>query len=104
MRPATETAANAGASHTELRSHAPDRTRRRERGSAGRRRGWTVLKIVAMLIIGGLVLFAVGFAWMTTADIDTTFWTLVCMVMLSRLGLAYFIGLCVFFYKRVLSR
>ncbi len=55
MRPATETAANAGASHTELRSHAPDRTRRRERGSAGRRRGWTVLKIVAMLIIGGLV-------------------------------------------------
>ena len=55
MRPATETTANAGASHTELRSHAPDRTRRRERGSAGRRRGWTVLKIVAMLIIGGLV-------------------------------------------------
>jgi EmrB/QacA subfamily drug resistance transporter len=41
------------------------------------------------MIIGGLVLFAGGFAWMTTADIDTTFWTLVCMVMLSRLGLGF---------------
>jgi EmrB/QacA subfamily drug resistance transporter len=41
------------------------------------------------MIIGGLVLFAAGFAWMTTADVDTTFWTLVCMVMLSRLGLGF---------------
>ena len=35
------------------------------------------------------VLSAAGFAWMTTADIDTTFWTLVCMVMVSRLGLGF---------------
>ncbi len=28
-------------------------------------------------------------AWMTTADIDTTFLTLVCMVMVSRLGLGF---------------
>ena len=41
------------------------------------------------MIIGGLLLFAAGFAWMTVADIDTTFWTLVCMVMLSRLGLGF---------------
>ena len=41
------------------------------------------------MIIGGLILFAAGFAWMTTADIDTTFWTLVCMVMVSRLGLGF---------------
>lgn len=41
------------------------------------------------MIIGGLLLFAAGFAWMVTADIDTTFWTLVCMVMLSRLGLGF---------------
>jgi EmrB/QacA subfamily drug resistance transporter len=41
------------------------------------------------MIIGGLLLFAAGFAWMVAADIDTTFWTLVCMVMLSRLGLGF---------------
>jgi EmrB/QacA subfamily drug resistance transporter len=43
----------------------------------------------SIMIIGGLVLFAGGFAWMTVADIDTTFWTLVCMVMVSRLGLGF---------------
>ena len=41
------------------------------------------------MIIGGLILFAAGFAWMTTADVDTTFWTLVSMVMVSRLGLGF---------------
>ena len=39
------------------------------------------------MIIVGLLLFALGFAWMTLADIDTTFWTLVAMIMVSRLGL-----------------
>ncbi|MGZ5912148.1 MAG: DHA2 family efflux MFS transporter permease subunit [Reyranella sp.] len=39
------------------------------------------------MIIFGLLLFTAGFALMTTADIDTTFWTLVGMVMVSRLGL-----------------
>ncbi|MCA0305331.1 MAG: DHA2 family efflux MFS transporter permease subunit [Proteobacteria bacterium] len=39
------------------------------------------------MIIVGLLLFALGFAWMTVADIDTTFWTLVAMIMVSRLGL-----------------
>jgi len=33
-------------------------------------------KTVIGLIIIGLLLFATGFAWMTTADVDTTFWTL----------------------------
>jgi len=41
------------------------------------------------MIIGGLLLFFAGFAWMVTADIDTTFWTLVAMVMVSRLGLGF---------------
>jgi EmrB/QacA subfamily drug resistance transporter len=43
----------------------------------------------ATMIIGGLLLFALGFVWMTAADVDTTFWTLVGMVMLSRLGLGF---------------
>src|SRR4029077_6853015 len=43
----------------------------------------------ATMIIVGLLLFATGFAWMTVADVDTTFWTLVGMVMLSRVGLAF---------------
>ena len=43
----------------------------------------------ATMIIAGLLLFATGFAWMTTADVNTTFWTLVGMVMLSRLGLGF---------------
>jgi DHA2 family multidrug resistance protein len=41
------------------------------------------------MIIGGLLLFSVGFALMCTADVDTTFWTLVSMVMVSRLGLGF---------------
>ena len=41
------------------------------------------------MIIGGLVLFALGFALMVAADADTTFWTLVGMVMVSRLGLGF---------------
>ncbi|WP_421996067.1 DHA2 family efflux MFS transporter permease subunit [Reyranella sp.] len=43
----------------------------------------------ATMIIAGLLLFATGFAWMVTADVNTTFWTLVGMVMLSRLGLGF---------------
>ncbi|MCW5733030.1 MAG: DHA2 family efflux MFS transporter permease subunit [Enhydrobacter sp.] len=39
------------------------------------------------MIIAGLLLFAIGFALMCMADVDTTFWTLVGMVMVSRLGL-----------------
>jgi len=41
------------------------------------------------MIIGGLLLFSAGFALMAMADIDTTFWTLVGMVMVSRLGLGF---------------
>jgi hypothetical protein len=41
----------------------------------------------SVMIIIGLLLFATGFAWMTVADVDTTFWTLVAMIMVSRLGL-----------------
>ncbi len=41
------------------------------------------------MIIGGLLLFTAGFALMCTADVDTTFWTLVGMVMVSRLGLGF---------------
>ena len=41
------------------------------------------------MIIFGLLLFSAGFALMTMADIDTTFWTLVGMVMVSRLGLGF---------------
>src|SRR3954471_23792370 len=41
----------------------------------------------SVMIIIGLLLFAAGFAWMTVADVDTTFWTLVAMIMVSRLGL-----------------
>jgi MFS transporter, DHA2 family, multidrug resistance protein len=41
------------------------------------------------MIIGGLLLFSAGFALMAVADIDTTFWTLVGMVMVSRLGLGF---------------
>jgi EmrB/QacA subfamily drug resistance transporter len=41
------------------------------------------------MIIGGLLLFSLGFALMAMADIDTTFWTLVGMVMVSRLGLGF---------------
>ena len=41
------------------------------------------------MIIGGLLLFSAGFALMCMADVDTTFWTLVGMVMVSRLGLGF---------------
>jgi hypothetical protein len=41
------------------------------------------------MIIGGLLLFSLGFAFMCTADVSTTFWTLVGMVMVSRLGLGF---------------
>jgi MFS transporter, DHA2 family, multidrug resistance protein len=41
------------------------------------------------MIIGGLLLFALGFWWMVGADVDTTFWTLVGMIMVSRLGLGF---------------
>ncbi|MDP1752444.1 MAG: MFS transporter, partial [Reyranella sp.] len=43
----------------------------------------------SFMIIGGLVLFALGFGLMVGADADTTFWTLVGMVMVSRLGLGF---------------
>ncbi|CAN5688805.1 MFS transporter [soil metagenome] len=43
----------------------------------------------SVMIIAGLLLFATGFAWMTVADVDTTFWTLVAMIMVSRLGLGF---------------
>jgi DHA2 family multidrug resistance protein len=43
----------------------------------------------SFMIIGGLVLFAAGFALMVGADANTTFWTLVGMVMVSRLGLGF---------------
>ena len=41
------------------------------------------------MIIGGLLLFAIGFALLAMADVDTTFWTLVWMIMVSRLGLGF---------------
>src|SRR5947207_8301497 len=41
------------------------------------------------MIIAGLLLFAAGFALMCTADIETTFWTLVGMVLVSVLGLGF---------------
>src|SRR6476620_7761286 len=43
----------------------------------------------SVMIIVGLLLFSAGFAWMTLADVDTTFWTMVAMIMLSRLGLGF---------------
>jgi DHA2 family multidrug resistance protein len=41
------------------------------------------------MIGGGLLLFALGFVLMVGADVDTTFWTLVGMIMVSRLGLGF---------------
>jgi EmrB/QacA subfamily drug resistance transporter len=43
----------------------------------------------SFMIVGGLLLFAAGFALMVGADANTTFWTLVGMVMVSRLGLGF---------------
>jgi len=41
------------------------------------------------MIIAGLLLFTTGFVFMCTADVNTTFWTLVSFVMISRLGLGF---------------
>jgi MFS transporter, DHA2 family, multidrug resistance protein len=41
------------------------------------------------MIIAGLLLFTTGFTFMCTADVATTFWTLVSFVMISRLGLGF---------------
>jgi hypothetical protein len=41
------------------------------------------------MIIAGLLLFTTGFVFMRTADVETTFWTLVSFVMISRLGLGF---------------
>ena len=41
------------------------------------------------MIIVGLLLFTTGFMFMCTADVATTFWTLVSFVMISRLGLGF---------------
>ena len=41
------------------------------------------------MIIGGLLLFSAGFALMCQADVNTTFWSLVGMIMISRLGLGF---------------
>jgi EmrB/QacA subfamily drug resistance transporter len=41
------------------------------------------------MIIAGLLLFTTGFMFMCTADVATTFWTLVSFVMISRLGLGF---------------
>jgi len=43
----------------------------------------------AGMIAGGLVLFSAGFATMSTADVDTAFWTLAGIFMISRLGLGF---------------
>ena len=43
----------------------------------------------SFMIMGGLVLFALGFLLMVGADVDTTFWTLVGLIMVSRLGLGF---------------
>jgi hypothetical protein len=39
--------------------------------------------------MGGLVIFAVGFHFMSLADVNTVFWTLVFVTMISRLGLGF---------------
>ena len=43
----------------------------------------------ALMIMGGLLVFALGFAMLSAADADTTFWTLACVTMVSRLGLGF---------------
>jgi predicted MFS family arabinose efflux permease len=43
----------------------------------------------ALMIIGGLLVFAFGFAIMSKTDADTTFWTLAGITMVSRLGLGF---------------
>lgn len=43
----------------------------------------------ALMIMGGLILFAIGFHFMSLADVNTVFWTLVLVTMISRLGLGF---------------
>jgi EmrB/QacA subfamily drug resistance transporter len=43
----------------------------------------------ALMIVGGLLLFALGFHFMSDADVNTTFWTLAGITMMSRLGLGF---------------
>jgi len=43
----------------------------------------------ALMIIGGLLIFALGFHLMSDADVNTTFWVLAGITMMSRLGLGF---------------
>ena len=43
----------------------------------------------ALMVMGGLLIFAYGFHLMSGADVDTTFWTLAGITMMSRLGLGF---------------
>jgi MFS transporter, DHA2 family, multidrug resistance protein len=43
----------------------------------------------ALMIFGGLLLFALGFLIMSGADANTTFWTMAGVTMISRLGLGF---------------
>lgn len=42
-----------------------------------------------LMIMGGLLLFCLGFLVMSVADADSTFWTLAGVTMISRLGLGF---------------
>ncbi|QQS14833.1 MAG: DHA2 family efflux MFS transporter permease subunit [Rhodospirillales bacterium] len=43
----------------------------------------------ALMIMGGLLTFAAGFVALAGADVDTTFWTLAVVTLVSRLGLGF---------------
>ena len=43
----------------------------------------------AVMITGGLLLFSLGFVLMAGADSETTFWSMVVLVIVSRLGLGF---------------
>ena len=43
----------------------------------------------ALMIMCGLLVYALGLVMMSTADADTTFWTLAGVTMISRLGLGF---------------
>jgi MFS transporter, DHA2 family, multidrug resistance protein len=43
----------------------------------------------ALMIMGGLLLFAFGFNFMSVADVNTSFWMLAGITMISRLGLGF---------------
>jgi EmrB/QacA subfamily drug resistance transporter len=43
----------------------------------------------ALMVMGGLILFALGFHFMSDTDVDTNFWALALITMLSRLGLGF---------------